>query len=311
MKVVSAILAVGLMVVGSATIHLRREVRVSREQIALLEARLQEQHARNAGALVAQATYSPAASETSVPLVTAPAAEPSPAAAAVQPAPAVTSPDMSVLRAQLSSPETRVRVQALMRTMLEASYPDLREVLDLSADEAQKLLELVAANQSDFNDLYRSPDLASTSPQERTRVMAERQEANEAAVRAMLGSKYPQWQEYAEARPAYQQRQDLRAVLNAAGTPLTEAQEKSLIAALAAEQREFSQQVRDAASQSKPFNPIALSNPERRQRQLDAAAPHLSPEQLESYRGMLDRAAQQRAIFAPSQVNQPGAAATR
>lgn len=299
MKIVPAILAVGLVVAGGAAIHLWREIRASREQIALLEARIQEQDARSAVASVAQATHSPAADETSAPPVSPPAADPSPTVAAVPPVPAIASPDMSVLRAQLSSPETKVRAQAIMRSILETSYPDLPEVLGLSAGEAEKLLDLVAANQSNFNDL--SPDLASMSPQERTRAMAEQRQANETAVQAMLGSKYPQWQEYEAARPAYQQRRDLRAVLNAAGTPLTEAQSQSLIAALAAEEREFSRQVRGAVSQGNRFDAMMLNTPERRQRQLDAAAPHLSPQQLESYQEMLERAAALRqAIVGPS-----------
>jgi hypothetical protein len=84
-------------------------------------------------------------------------------------------------------------------------------------------------------------------------------------------------------------------VLDAAGTPLTEAQGKSLIAALSTEHRHLSQLQRDAMAQG-TFSTADMMNrhaPERRQRMLDAAAPHLSPQQLEGYRGMLERAAAQ------------------
>lgn len=291
-RIVSAFLGIALVIAGGAAIHFRREAGKAREQIAHLEARI-SQDAGVATQPVTQATQAPTFSDT----IALPADTPAPASAPAQPGPGVASPDLSALRAQVSSPETAARAQALVRTMFESNYPDLREVVGLSADEAEKLLALLAANNARLSDAVSSPGNASISPQEGTRRMAEHREASEAAVQAMLGSKYSRWQEYEEARPAYQQRRDLRAVLDAAGTPMTDVQDKSLIAALSAEQRNFDQQTRDAISQGKPFDPMARDNPERHQRLLDAAAPHLSPQQLESYRAMLDRAAQRQAIF--------------
>jgi len=83
-------------------------------------------------------------------------------------------------------------------------------------------------------------------------------------------------------------------VLDASGIPLSDTQSRSLITALASEARIITQQSRDAASQGRPIAEIMTRyTPERRQRLLDAAAPHLTPQQLEGYRGMIERAATQ------------------
>lgn len=312
MRIVSAILGIALVIVSGAAIQLWREAGRAQEQIARLEAQIQGQYAELAARSATQATQAPTASVSIASPENTPASESAPMTIAAQPVPTAASPDLSaVLRSQMSSPETAARSQAFLRSMFVTANPDLREVLGLSADEAEKLLDLVAANTANLSDLSGSPRDASTSPQERARAMTERSQANEAALQAMLGSKYAQWKEYEEARPAYQQRRDLRAVLNAAGTPLTDAQDKALIAALSAEQRNFNQQTRDALSLGQPHSPMAQYTPERRQQLLAAAAPHLSPQQLESYREMLDRAAQQQAIFSAPQGILPGATATR
>jgi hypothetical protein len=311
MKIVSAILGIALVLASGVAIHLWRVAGMSQEKIAQLEARLQQQSAELAARPITQATQAPTASVPAPPTKT-PASEPAPAAVAAQLVPTPAPPELvAVLKEQIASPETAARTQAFLRTMLAGTYPDLREVLGLSADEAEKLLDLVAANSASISESAGAPGDASISPQERVRAMTERSQANEAALRAMLGSKYPQWKEYDEARPAYQQRRDLRAVLDAAGTPLTAAQDKALLAALVAEQRNFDQQTREAMRQGKPLDLMARNSPERHQQLLAAASPHLSPQQLESYRGMLDRAARQRAVLMPGQVNQSVGAPAR
>jgi hypothetical protein len=60
-------------------------------------------------------------------------------------------------------------------------------------------------------------------------------------------------------------------------------------------QRNFSQQSRDAAIQAasqgtRTSEILVRHSPQRRQQMLDVAAAHLSPQQLEGYRGMLKRA---------------------
>lgn len=311
MRIVSAILGIALVIAGGAAIQLWRDAGRAQEQIAQLKAQIQGQSAGLPARSATQATQAPASVSIATP-ENAQASESAPVAVAAQPVPGAVSPDLlAVLKAQMSSPETAARTQALQRSMLVSANPDLREVLGLSADETEKLLDLLAANTASLSALSGSPRDPSISPQERARAMAERSQANEAALQAMLGSKYAQWKEYEEARPAYQQRRDLRAVLNAAGAPLTDAQDKALIAALSAEQRSFNQQTRDALSRGQPYNPMARYTPERRQQLLAAVAPHLSPQQLKSYTGMLERAAQQQAIFAAPQGILPGAAATR
>jgi hypothetical protein len=154
---------------------------------------------------------------------------------------------------------------------------------------------LLADHQESTSVIFRDPvdrdNPASVA--ERSAALEEQQKANDAELQAMLGSKYSQWKDYNDSRTAWAERRDLRAVLDAGGIPMTDAQSKSLIGALAAEQRDITQQIRAAASQGLPTADVrARYSPERRQQLLAAAAPHLTPQQLEGYRGLLERAAQ-------------------
>lgn len=203
---------------------------------------------------------------------------------------------LAAAQAQRSSPEAIARRRITGRMLIEGSNPDIGEALGLTAEQADKLLELLVTHRENSSAVFQSTTEGNlpTSVEERSaRLLAQRQ-ADEAELQAMLGSKYSQWKDYNETRQAWQQRRDLRAVLDAGGIPMSDAQSKSLIAALSAEQRDYSQQTRNAISQGGPSAMLpARYSPERRQRLLDTAAPHLTQQQLEGYRGMLERAAAQ------------------
>ncbi len=289
MKIVAAILAVALLLVGSYAMRLLEEVKSGREQVAVLAAQLQQRRA------------------APVPLPQVPAPAPLAAAArvnpagnapettevAVEPVPPEQAPTlMDALRAQMSSPEGMARRRESNRQAIRSANPDVSEALGLAPEEAERFLELLVTQQERSFAIFENAREAGAPASSAAAEFEENRRNDESELQALLGSRYPQWQDYQQTRGVWQQRRDLRAVLDAAGTPLADAQGRSLIAALAAEQRSISQ-TRSAAAQ-----PFAQYAPERRQRLLNAAAPHLSAQQLESYRQMLERAAmQERAMF--------------
>jgi hypothetical protein len=301
MKIVSALLGIALMVAGGVALHLSREVDAGRQQVADLKAQLQERDARIATLAATPATPPAVPVAATTPQAVSPATAASPSAATAQPAATAAVQDLlATIRQQSSSPEGMARRRLTARVLLEGSNPDIGEALGLAPEEADKLLDLLVTHQERTSELFLSTveGNSATAPQERSAAILAQQRTNEAELQDMLGSKYSEWKDYEDARSAWQQRRDLRAVLDAGGIPMTDAQSKSLIAAIAAEQRAVTRQSRDAAiqaaSQGTPFSEvISRYTPERRQRLLDAAAPHLSPQQLEGYRGMLERAAAQ------------------
>lgn len=86
-------------------------------------------------------------------------------------------------------------------------------------------------------------------------------------------------------RPAWRLRKDFRAALEAAGLPMTDAQSTALTSALETEFRAFGGTGRSAAEVLMPgTGMLSQLTTERRQKLADAAAPHLTTLQLESFR---------------------------
>jgi hypothetical protein len=296
MKIVSVLLGIVLVIVGGAAIHFSRQAEAGRQQIAALKAQLEHRDAQLVASPGLPAPVPSAIRADAAPSATTAPVDPAPAA---RPAPVSDVLDIAGLRAQMASPESMARNRQLMRTVLESSNPNLAEALGIAPDEADKLLDLLAAHQEGMSAVFNNnAESGSMTPQERSAAAQQRQQANQAELQALLGSKYPQWEDYQQTRPAWQQLRDLRAVTSSSGAPLTDAQGKSFVAAIAVEHRNITQQHRDAAiaaaNQGRLSSELVLRNsPEHRQRLLGVAAAHLSPQQLEGYREMLERAAAQ------------------
>jgi hypothetical protein len=295
MKILSVLLGIALIVAGGVVIHLTREVGAERQQVARLKAQVEERDARIA-ALMAASMSSPGAPPAAPQLQAArPVAESVPPRANTQVDMATATQEfLARTQALTSSPEVAARLRLSRRVLIEQSNPDIGEALGLTPEEERRLLDLLVTHQERTNAVFRSaPDGA--SPEERGAALQAKQQENDAELQAMLGSKYSQWMDYTnETRQAWQQRRDLRAVLDASGTPMTDAQSKALVAALSAEHRAINQQLRESISQNGPLpERMRRYSPERRQQLLAAAAPHLGPQQLEGFRGMLERAAEQ------------------
>jgi hypothetical protein len=280
MKAIVAILSVALVAVSGGAIHLWRQLEASRHQVADLKAQAESMAASARSAAVP----APAATVARAEPVAAPAAT----SAAVQPAPPAVSKavqdSVAVMRATIASPENIARSKLTFKAQLPSQYPDVGKVLGLSAEEVDRLYELLAEQNANRQRAMGMPSSdGGTSAFSRT-VQGEKDE-----LQSLLGSKYAKWQEYNTELPTRRQVRDLTAVLSSAGAPLSDAQGDSLIPVLAAVEKRNTQERMTQPGPPSLAAAMSRYTPEANQKLLDAAAPHLTPQQLESYRQMLER----------------------
>lgn len=279
MKLVPTLLGVALLVVGATAIHLSRQLESGRQQIAARELQLQPQSGtdRPQPAVPTEAS--------GVPVIEFSEEEVAAARKAAPAVPAATPEYMEAIREQARSPESLARMRAMQRDAMVTRHPDVGEAVGLSQQELEELYPILVDRQGLISiTTARSESGAASDPQETMARLREARARGDAQLQALLGDRYARWQDYEKTRPVWEQRRDLRDVLNAAGTPMTETQERSLIEALSTEQRALNQL---------PSTPFNQHTPERHERLLAAAASSLSAQQVESYRQMLVRAAAQ------------------
>lgn len=270
MKAFSAIMAMALVVLSGVTLHFWRELAAGRQQNASLTSKAQEREFATESSPVPTPAQSSTVSD--------------------QPSEQVDSPDRVVprgisppsLSAQLQSPEGQARLRTAARQRLETSLPDLDQVLNLTTAERKELLDLLATQQV-RGLTTQTPE--HESAQEREARQQSEYDTQVAELQALLGSKYPKWQDYRETVTVRMEGRELRTVLDAAGTPLSQSQERALINALVEEQSRINQTVRTSRG-------VTISRaPENRQRLLSAASPYLSAQQLDEYQALLERRA--------------------
>ncbi len=297
MRIVSTALAIALAIASGLALHFSRQADATRQRIAVLNAQLQQVRQEPAalpGVLPAEPATGPGA-DALVPLQDGDTPPGTPTSRAS------TAAARELARAQLASPEGRAHRRESGHEWMRTIYPDFDEALGIGPEETEKVLDLLVTHDERaariLDDARAAQDQAAAR-QQLSAAFDEHRRTSEREMAELLGPTYSQWQDYQLTRPAWQQRRDLRAVLEAAGTPLTEMQERSLIAALSGEQRSISLAIRAAPE------PRSDNLSERYQRMLAAAVPHLSAEQLEGYRQMLDRTVARqegmRAIFRES-----------
>ena len=199
---------------------------------------------------------------------------------------------ISGIRETMSSPEGQEMARAQARRFLPQRYPGLGKALNLTPDQENKLFDLLARQQADqsANTLALLTGGGARDPgaiQEMQRQRQELQQANSSEVAAMLGSKYPQYQEYQESLPQRQQVTQLQTLLSSSGNALSDAQADSLTTALAAEQRRISQESGSATGLT--VEQRLQRNADNNQRLVNAASAHLNSQQLDSYQKMLDQ----------------------
>jgi hypothetical protein len=212
---------------------------------------------------------------------------------------AARSPMAGMLEA-MQGPQGQDAMGSMMRTAMLAMYPDVGAELDLTPDEVDKLFDLLARQQqelmTDSAGLFAGAnDPAAT--QELMRKTTEKEQAHQREQEVMLGGKYPKWQEYQSTAAARQQVAQLRTVLGASGNPLSEAQEKSLVAAFAREQARSEREMREWSTSSAAMNSPNIVQETMQQavaaqrRRVEVAAPILDATQLGQFRRQVDQQA--------------------
>jgi hypothetical protein len=144
----------------------------------------------------------------------------------------------------MKDPEYRKARLAQTRLSISQNYPGLVEELGLTPEEASRLFDLMTQSQLEMSDLSMTaatingvaPDPAAM--EETMRRRTEMQRRQDDALMSMLGSsRFGQYQEYQQSRPARQQVVQLNRALEGVGLPLTAEQSRPLTAAYIAEQR--------------------------------------------------------------------------
>jgi hypothetical protein len=201
----------------------------------------------------------------------------------------------------LQHPEYRDLLRARQRLALSYSHPDLPELLQISEEQADQLLDLLAEQQvreqaASTPTWPRHGDAAAMQAfVERTQ---ERQRANEAELAALLGaSKFQEWKEYEQSGMARILVQQLQQMLPD-DARLRSDQLRPLVSAIAREQRQLFEdralslapgQVPDEdwqkRVQERQLERMAAAN----QRILDASASILTPRQLERFGSLLQQ----------------------
>lgn len=203
----------------------------------------------------------------------------------------------------MNDPEYRKLRTAQNRLNVERSFAGLAEELGLSEGEAARLFDLLAEQQTaqmidnQLQSANRPQDQAGRDEITRRREALVREQ--EQAVATMLGSRFTQFREFQESRPARGQVTSLNSQLGQAGLPLTDAQKRSLTSVMFADQQRRTLEARTLAQAPRPnaTDPESrvkalednLKRSEESSRQLlDAIAPHLTASQLAAYRKQME-----------------------
>jgi hypothetical protein len=228
--------------------------------------------------------------------VQAPATSPQAAASSAQAprnaaADGASSPIAAMLGA-MQTPGGREATRAMMRGAMAQLYPDIEQELGLTAEEKERLFDIIVRHEegmsSDALAMMAGEGRDPAATRELQRKLAETQAAQERELTGLLGSKYPKWEEYKSESQARVQLGQLRQVVAASGNPLSEAQEKALVKAFAAEMARNEKEERQwmiAAADSPDMMQESMQRAVKMQRNLlDLAKPHLNDAQLTHYR---------------------------
>jgi hypothetical protein len=261
---------------GATTLHLVRELRSERAAASQLQARVAE--------LERIQVQAPPPLATTPFTVLAQPESAAPAAPSISPSRAAPAISASVLRADvtkedrmrmvresmeqqralLRDPEYREAMRLQQKAMLPSMYPDLAAELDLSREQTDALMSLLADQairglERDQPFFEGQPDAATM--QELARNQQELQNAHDNEVRDLLGEdKWRAWNEYKSTMGVRHEVTQMRTTLATSGAPLEESQVKPLQRALLdAQQRQIEEWNRTAANVLAPIEHDARS----------------------------------------------------
>jgi hypothetical protein len=307
MKTLASICACIALITGIVSVNLWRELRTERQ--ANKELRTQFNAARlpsSAPAIAAPVAANVAPTAVATAAVEAPVCRSdSPPKATQTAATNALQNSLNMQNELMKDPEYRKLRLAQTRLSIERTYSGLAEELGLSDKEADKLFDLLAEHQvatsAEIQLLTAGGNQDQAAMEERARRQQALRREQDEALRAMLGGKYPQYQDYQQTLPARQRVTSMGTQLAQAGLPLSAAQTKSLTTAMVAEQQRQMQEARTVSrTPVNPADPDAraklleeqLKRTEDNNRRLvEAAAPHMSASQLAAYRNQMEQQA--------------------
>jgi hypothetical protein len=289
---VTPVLAATTVIAGIMSVYFWQQLRVERERTGILQQRVSQLELAQARPV--QAAAPPLAMQ----LVGKPTEEPATVAAGAGPEASVRGRAAAVregIRGLLQDPEFRDGMTAGLRTALAQAYPDLAKELNLTPEQANRLLDLISKYRlSSLGNVLGGGAADAAGRQNLQAAVQENERKRDAEISAMLGdAKYQQWKEYEGSLDARQQVTRLRQTVDTSGQPLSQQQERQLITALAAEQRRQTEQAQvlaQPAGASAARDPLAMMEEnarraeENNRRNVEVASSYLNPQQLEAYR---------------------------
>jgi hypothetical protein len=280
MKTLPAVLAATTLMAGGASAYLLNQLNAERLRTAALLNRvtdLEMAQARRPSA----ATSSMAALQTDAPAATPATAAPS-IHTEIVPDPAGTkhanAASTSISSTELmKDPDYRASVATSLRQTLAKNHPDLARELDISPQQANKLLDLLTTS--------RMATLGTGA--------AANAGEQDAEIRTLLGdTKLQQWKDYEESLPSRQLVDRLRTTLESSGGSLNQRQQQQLITTLAAEQKSRSAEMtrvnqtmgRTPADRLAMLEQLVRTTEQGNSRILDVSSSYLNAQQIDALR---------------------------
>jgi hypothetical protein len=208
---------------------------------------------------------------------------------------------------QLPAPAGSTVTRQTWRASLADQFPDLGMTLDLTPEQAEQILDLLAKQQADLwndaVDIVIGDAEDPTTKLEWQRKLVQQLNANQAELIETLGGKYAKWLEYQAILSVRQQIDRLRDRLGSGDDALQSNQVEPLLAALVAEQSRLDDEMRAwdmspaAAESADLLDEHLRRRTEGRQRLLSAASSWLNASQQGEYRQVLDLTAAREAAL--------------
>lgn len=312
----NVLLAVCVVLAGAGSVWLWKDLREQRTQGSELAGRIAALEGAPGAAGPAATSAPQESTEEAISTTPGPAAPPAmasasvkaPAAGAAAPAPRPAGPqqnpqanprqgDVAATMSAMQTPQGQNMVNALMRSMLAQTYPDIAEGMDMSQQEADALFELLARHQSeqtaDSMSLVTAQEPAARiETQRRLSDLARKQQAE---LQAHLGDRYGRWEDYRATAAVRQVVNTIKASLAATGNPLSDEQTEKLVVALAPEQKrllndEYARSISAATIESPNYVQESLSRTvDGQRRMVELARPHLTAEQFRLYSQQMEQ----------------------
>jgi hypothetical protein len=205
----------------------------------------------------------------------------------------------------LKDPDYRELVRSQQKLSMQQMYGDLEPLLELSKEESERLLDVLAEQTVRVMEQQRPwlPPIDGQPPDqnavlEQQRRFQEQRRTTEAEIAAALGPKYNQWQEYQNNGWARSQVMQLRQSLSSTDEPIRLDQVKPLVEAIAREQKQTNPPLRtqlgwspvmDAQSQVRLAEESLERSVQSQQRVRSAVSGLLTPTQLEQLQRQHDQ----------------------